>query len=238
MRANQKVEKKPTLRSMKSVLYPDLKLGDIAREMIEDVIKREVLVHPYITLITKGQMGWGSTHWRDSAPHLQCGLRKHYGLKAPPSQQELEAQMKRFGYTIEDPEPRTWSLPGEVMKRDFINVKGAGKGFDGIEFLYGRGYIVENGEVDKNYTTRAITGWFIFSTDPAVRQEQALWLKTQKEIVRARWTKYVVDYIPTVKAQIESGHQKMVINSFLLSQNVYKEIDAMMKTMQIEGGKP
>jgi hypothetical protein len=113
-----------------------------------------------------------------------------------------------------------------------------GIGFEKIEILYGRGYIEENGKIDPNYTTKAITGWFIYLVDPRVRQEQVLWLQSQKDTVRIRWAKYVVDYLPTVKAQISSGHAKAIKNSFLLSQNVYKEIDAMMKTMQIEGGKP
>ena len=48
-----------SLRGMKSKVYPDLKMGDICKAMIKDVIERNVMQPPYIALITKGQMVWG-----------------------------------------------------------------------------------------------------------------------------------------------------------------------------------
>lgn len=194
--------------------------------MIDFVLDQEVYSPPYITWLSKNQLLWGGNHWKrapEELTDLAEGVLKHAGIRKP-TQGDLDFQKQRFGYCLDWPEPRTWGLVGDLMKRQFIDKKARGQ-FSEIEFLYGRGYVDEQGQLDPDYTN-GIIGWFIMANAPEVRGQQVQWLKEQSVKVRGQWTRCCNTFESTVQQQVESGNRKAIINSYLLAQTTYKEIAA------------
>jgi hypothetical protein len=211
-----------------SILRPDKTLENIVSEMILWVFKEEVYAYPYITWISKGQLLWGKgSHWKDAPEYLQQGLLRNAGIKKP-SQRDLDFQVRMYGYCMEWPEPKTWALTS-IMKSDFINKKALGKKYSDLEFLYGRGYINEKtGNLDPDYSY-GISGWFVMNSDKAYRMEQIEWIASQPEYIRAQYSRCCRTFPDVVRQQIESGHKKAITNSYLLEQEVYKEIRSALQ---------
>jgi hypothetical protein len=228
MKANEKKETNGISKKESSTLLPEKSLEDITLEMTKYVIEHEVYMYPYIAWLSKGQLLWGKgTHWKESSSYLGKGLLRHAGIRKP-SQADLDFQTSRFGYCMEWPEPRTWGLTG-LVKSEFINKKATGKGFNNLEFLYGRGYIdEETGKLDPRYSY-GITGWFIMHVDSAYRQEQIEWLENQPEYIRTQYARCCSTFKDVIQQQIESGNKKAITNHYLLDQEVYKEIRDALK---------
>jgi len=198
-------------------------MEQIVSGMIQHVLDTEVYLYPYITWLSKGQLLWGKgRHWQSAPEYLQKGILEHAGIKKP-SQMDLDFQMRKFGYCMEWPEPRTWAMTS-IMKSDFINKKAANLQYENLEFLYGRGYINEKtGRIDAEYSS-GISGWFIMHSDQEYRAEQIEWLSSQPVYIRAQYERCCNTFANVVQQQIESGNRKALTNSRLLDQDVYKEI--------------
>ncbi len=197
--------------------------------MIQYVLDNEVYAYPYITWLTKGQLLWGAgVHWKDATPHLKQGIYQHAGIRKP-KQAHLDGWYRKFGYYPEWPEPRCWNLVQRLVKGEFINKKASGKGFESIEFLYGKGYVDEKtGKLDPTQSA-GIVGWFIMHKDPEYRQEQIEWLENQKEYIRIQYAQCCRTFVQTIQQQIESGYGKAIANQYLLDQEVYKELRNALK---------
>jgi len=206
-----------------STLRPDKTMEKVVSEMILWVFDNEVYQYPYITWISKGQLLWGKgRHWKNAPDYLQAGILRNAGIRKP-SQADLDFQQRIYGYCMEWPEPRTWALTS-IMKSDFINKKALGKNYSDLEFLYGRGYINEKtGNLDPDYSY-GISGWFVMNTNKEYRETQIEWTGSQPEYIRAQYARCCRTFPDVVRQQIESGHKKAITNSYLLNQEVYKEI--------------
>jgi len=213
-------------------------MESICIEMINHVLNTEVHNPPHITWLTKNNLLWGKgSHWadQDCPDYLQEGLLKHAGIRKP-SQRDLNYQMKIFGYCMEWPEPRCWSLTN-IMKSHFINSKSNYNqelkarmnkkwkiNSDYLEFIYGRGYIDQKTlKLDPDYTY-GIVGWFVLHTAPEYREEQINWIKKQKPYIAYQYARNCDTFSSVVRQQITSAQNKQAINTDLLEQHVYKEL--------------
>ena len=194
-------------------------------DMVQHVLDNEVYNYPHITWLSKNQLLWGGNgHWKNCTdPQVSAGILRHAGIRKP-SQQDLDYQQRRFGYCLEWPQPKVWDMVTSVVKTSFINKRATGEGFKSIDFLYGRGYIGADGKMDKDHTS-GVVGWFIMANDPNVRRYQIDWVENQSIQIRGQWERCCFDFKSTVQQQIESGHKKAIINSYLLDQFAYKEIE-------------
>lgn len=201
--------------------------------MIDYVLEEEVYNGNYTTWLTKNQLLWGGNgHWKTCPDkYLQKGIYLHAGITKP-KQDDLNYQKRRFGYCLEWPQPQCWDLVSSIIKKSYVNKKATGKDFASIEFLYGKGYIDAKGKLDP-HNTKGIVGYFIMSANVNIRQTQIKWIQNQSIQIRGQWGQSTDTFISTVRQQVESGHRKAVINSYLLDQTVYKEIDAVVRPKQL-----
>ena len=64
-----------------SAIDPDIKIKDVLKEMVDWVIKSEVMEPPHIAWLSIGQLQWGNGyHFKDMPGTLGKGLKPSHGV--------------------------------------------------------------------------------------------------------------------------------------------------------------